>query len=160
MTTRAVLALALWSTFALATGLGRRETAPAATADTFAHLRQVDAALGEGDVPGALRAWHLAYQGALGSRQWSPMIATGDAWLRIGAAGGGDDPRPRARRQYLRALFRAREQGSLDGVLQAAAAFASLGDREVVEQCLRIAERVGGRAVRRSEPSTGGGNGP
>ena len=40
------------------------------------------------------------------------------------------------------ALFRARRQGSLNGVLDAAEAFGTLGDRVMVEQCIRIAERL------------------
>jgi hypothetical protein len=97
-------------------------------------------------VPAARRAWHRAYLEALGSRAWSPMIVVGDAWLRIGAASGGTlDARPNARDQYLRAFFRARHQGSLDGVLRAAEAFAGLGDREVVEQIQRAAGEVAAR---------------
>jgi len=40
----------------------------------------------------------------------------------------------------LEALFRARSQGSLDGVLRAGEAFAALGDHEVASQAIRIAE--------------------
>ena len=47
-----------------------------------------------------------------------------------------------ARRAYLAGLFRARKLAALDGVLRTAKAFAALGDREVVEQCLRIAESL------------------
>src|SRR5207247_10126536 len=38
------------------------------------------------------------------------------------------------------ALFRARQQGSLNGVLDTAEAFGALGDTAMVEQCLRVAE--------------------
>jgi hypothetical protein len=48
----------------------------------------------------------------------------------------------RARESYWTALFRARRQGSLTGVLDAAEAFGALGDRVMVEQCIRIAERL------------------
>ena len=48
----------------------------------------------------------------------------------------------RARESYWTALFRARRQGSLTGVLAAAEAFGALGDRVMVEQCIRIAERL------------------
>jgi len=48
----------------------------------------------------------------------------------------------RARESYWTALFRARRQGSLSGVLDAAEAFGALGDRVMVEQCIRIAERL------------------
>jgi hypothetical protein len=39
-------------------------------------------------------------------------------------------------------LFRARSEGSLAGVLITADRFAELGDREVVAQCIRVAQRV------------------
>jgi hypothetical protein len=42
----------------------------------------------------------------------------------------------------MSALCRARRDGSFDGVLRVAEAFAALGDHEVVDQCLRIAERL------------------
>ncbi|MGH7322766.1 MAG: hypothetical protein ACRELA_24530 [Candidatus Rokuibacteriota bacterium] len=48
----------------------------------------------------------------------------------------------KARRLYLAALFRSREQNSVDGVLRAAQAFAALGDGEVVEVCLSVAQDV------------------
>jgi hypothetical protein len=56
----------------------------------------------------------------------------------------GDDARargdvPGARRAYLSALFRARGEHALAGVLSAAEGFESLGDRPVVEQALRVA---------------------
>jgi len=44
-----------------------------------------------------------------------------------------------ARRAYLTALFRARGERSLVGVLTAAGGFKTLGDREVVEHALRMA---------------------
>jgi hypothetical protein len=47
-----------------------------------------------------------------------------------------------ARQAYLGALFRARAEASLDGVLRATGAFATLGDRDIAEEGLRIAESV------------------
>jgi hypothetical protein len=52
----------------------------------------------------------------------------------------------KARQAYLTALFRARDEGSMDGVLRAAWAFADLGDREVVDGALRIADRLAATA--------------
>jgi hypothetical protein len=46
---------------------------------------------------------------------------------------------PAARRAYLTALFRARGERSLPGVLSAAEGFKALGDREVVERALEMA---------------------
>src|SRR5262249_23798435 len=105
-----------------------------------APLRAVGAALDQMDVSGAERAWQEAYVAALGSWRWDGVLEVGRARLRIGqAAGGGEASAARARNLYLAALFRAREQRSLDGLMRTAEAFARLGDLEVVEQCVRIA---------------------
>jgi hypothetical protein len=71
----------------------------------------------------------------------------GDAALRIATI-----PRlswafeAKARQVYLATLFRARDQSSIDRVLRTAEAFAALGDRAVVEQCLRVADDLAARA--------------
>ncbi len=108
-----------------------------------AHVRQVDEALATHDLGAADRAWYDAYSAALFSRRWEGMIAVGDAGRRIGEVSGVRQAAAvRARWMYRAALFRARHQGSLDGVLRAAEGFSVLGDREVVAQCLKIAERL------------------
>jgi len=113
---------------------------------TMRHVRRVDEALARGDVSTAVRAWHDAYGAALASRAWEPMLAVGDAHLRIGGAGGiGGAAYARARENYLVALFRARARRSLDGVLRATEAFARLGDRDVVDMGLRVARDVAAR---------------
>src|SRR5262249_3193013 len=56
------------------------------------------------------------------------------------------DAAARARETYWIAFFRARQQRSLNGVLHAAEAFAMLGDRSTVEQCMRVAEGLAARA--------------
>ena len=110
------------------------------------HIWQVDAALAKHDVSAAERAWHDAYGAALGSRRWEGMVQVGDAALRIGElAGSRKASEARARWTYRAALFRARQEGSVDGVLRVAEAFSALGDREVVAQCLRTAERLAAR---------------
>ncbi|MBI2114009.1 MAG: hypothetical protein HYT85_02820 [candidate division NC10 bacterium] len=126
-------------------GMQIRQKAPegADTAESpwIAPLRRVDDALARKDVSAAERAWHEAYGEALRSRHWEGMLAVGDATLRIGnVVGSRQAPAGKARRLYLAALFRARDQGSLEGVLRTAEAFAALGDREVVYQSVRIAE--------------------
>ncbi len=116
-----------------------------------AHIERMDGALARKDVSAAERAWHAAYLAALGARRWEGRLAVGDAYLRIGeAAKGSQTAAARARTNYMAALFLARQQGSLDGVLRVAEAFAALGDREVVEGCLRIADRlaIGGGDLR------------
>jgi hypothetical protein len=111
-----------------------------------AHLATVDAALAVGDAPAALSAWREAYGVALGSRRWEGFADAGDAYLRIGRASGAPASAvPRARELYLSALFRARDAGSLDGVLRIATAFATLGDHDVTVQALRMARRLPGR---------------
>ncbi len=106
------------------------------------HLARVDEALARQDLSGAIRACHDAYRAALGSRRWEALVDVGDAYLRIGeAAGSRKGWEPRARESYLNALLRARQEGSVEGVLRATEAFADLGDREVAEQGLRIADR-------------------
>src|SRR3970282_2308661 len=65
------------------------------------------------------------------------------ASLRIGAiAVCGKASEARARETYWTALFRARQQGSLNGVLDAAEAVGALGDRPMAEQCIRVAENL------------------
>jgi hypothetical protein len=48
----------------------------------------------------------------------------------------------RARQAYLVALFRARHERSVEGVLRVADAFGALGDVEVVKRCQRVAHRL------------------
>ena len=106
-------------------------------------LRAVNAALAQMDVAAAERVWQEAYLAALGSWRWDGVLEVGRAYLRIGkAAGRGETSIARARNLYLAALFRAREQRSLEGLLRTAEAFAQLGDRGVVEQCFQIATSV------------------
>ena len=107
------------------------------------HIRALDQALAAQDTAGAVRAWFEAHAAAMRSPSWEGLLAVGQASLRVGE-------RPhrakafeaRARRAYLMSLFRARDRGSVDGVLRTAAAFAELGDREVVERCLAVAESL------------------
>jgi hypothetical protein len=114
---------------------------PMRTATWTRHLRAVDHALGASDVPGAQRAWEQAHLAAVESLSWEGLIATGHACLRIGrAAGAGAAAEPTARRAYFAALYRACRENSFDGILRAAEAFADLGDGEVVEECLGLAE--------------------
>ena len=109
------------------------------------HLERMDAALVAQDISLAERAWLQGYQQALGSRRWEGMVEAGDAALRIRAVAKAQRlAAPTARQAYLTALVRARGQGSVDGVLRAAEAFARLGDEEVVEQALQVARDLGG----------------
>jgi hypothetical protein len=109
-------------------------------------LERADAAMAQGDTAEAMSAWRDAHAAAMRSGQWQGMIAVGDASRRLGVSSGA--PREsvvRARQAYLTALFRARRERSVEGSLRAAVAFGELGDRHVLAQALRIAERQAGR---------------
>jgi hypothetical protein len=67
---------------------------------------------------------------------WQAVVRIGDDARARGDAGA-------ARRAYLTALFRARGERSLLGVLSAAEGFKTLGDRDVVEHALRMAAAFG-----------------
>jgi len=109
-------------------------------------IRAVDDALAAGDVTTAVQTWSEAYSIAARSRRWEGLMAVGDARIRIDhTAGRGKVSVAKARESYLAALVRARQEGSLEGVLQAAEAFDALGDAEVATEALRIAEAVAGR---------------
>ena len=105
------------------------------------YLRAVGEAVSSGDAKGALRALQDADRCALATGQWEGMVEVGDAYLRAaGASRARKILVSRAHQNYLAALYCARQQGSIDGVLHTAARFASLGDRESADQCLLIAE--------------------
>ncbi|HEV8639682.1 MAG TPA: hypothetical protein VGV13_01110 [Methylomirabilota bacterium] len=106
----------------------------------------VDDAVAGGDAAAMLRAWHAACLEALGSQQWEPMIAVGDAALRVGRATGFTIAfGAKARQAYHVALFRAHKQAAADGVRRAAERFGGLGDREVAEEALRMAHGIAER---------------
>jgi hypothetical protein len=104
-------------------------------------LETMDRALAAGDISGAEMAWRHACRLAIRSRQWQALLAAGDGSLRIGdRVQMGQPYRARARAVWRDALFRARAQHSIEGVLRVADAFARLGDTDVVTQVLRIAD--------------------
>jgi hypothetical protein len=94
-----------------------------------------------GNLDGVRQPRQAGPVGAVESLSWEDLIAIGDARLRVGGAVGA---RPSgelaARRVYFAALYRACCEESLEGILRAAEAFADLGDGEVVEECLGLAE--------------------
>jgi hypothetical protein len=102
-------------------------------------MAAIDLALARSDLKAARAEWREAYRSALGRREWTEMADLGDAALRLAASGQriGD---VEARQAYLAALFRARAAASVPGVLRATEAFATLGDRDVVDEALRIAD--------------------
>src|SRR5438445_2446167 len=102
-----------------------------------APVRAVNEALARGDRAAAEWAWRDAWGAALGARRWEGMAAVGVLALRMGELS-------RAREAFLIALFRARDQRSVSGVLRAEEAFEALGDRMVARQCLFIADTMRG----------------
>jgi hypothetical protein len=146
-------AMALGSLIALSAApaalLPSAERAPAVAQRSWAeHVELVDEAVGRGDVSAGVRRWHDAYASALASRRPEALVAAGEAFVRLSvAAGTPDGGKPNARRAYLAALGLARRQHSVEGVLSVAGAFRALGDREVAEHCVRMAEALAiGRA--------------
>jgi len=124
-----------------------RRAGPGPKRDTswVSALRDVDEAIARGDMMSAAAARHEAYRAAVASRTWEGYLAAGDAALRLGeATRGRAAAAPDARKLYLAALFRARSQHSLDGVLQSTEAFNRLGDLDAVAQGLSIARDLAG----------------
>ena len=116
---------------------------PASQTTWRGHLDGLDTALSRSDLHGAEAQWAQAYAAALKSRRWEGMVAVGDAYRRLGALGGFQETAAaKARKVYLAALFRARSEGSVDGVLEAARGFAELGDETVVQRCLDVARSI------------------
>lgn len=112
-----------------------------------AHLDHVEEALSRNDLTRAGTLWREAYAAALRSRHWEGLVAVADVYRRLGAlADFRRAAEAKARETYLAALFRARQEGSLDGVLRVAEVFADLGDREVVERCIDIARATAAQA--------------
>ena len=107
------------------------------------HLDLMDLAIAKKNASAAVRAWRDAYAEAIGSAGWPGIIEVAAACLRIGEIPGFRKAcEAKARETYWTALFRARQQGSFNGVLEAAHAFGVLGDRAMVEECIRIAGRL------------------
>ena len=72
----------------------------------------------------------------LRTTSWQALLDTGHRARARGDA-------PAARRAYLTALFRARGERSMFGMLSAAEGFKALGDGEVVERALAMAAALG-----------------
>jgi hypothetical protein len=102
-------------------------------------------------VDGVQRLWQTGHLAVVESLSWDDLIAIGNARLRIGGAvGARPSGEMAARRVYFAALYRACREESLEGILRTAEAFADLGDGDVVEECLGLAElKVDGEEARR-----------
>ena len=111
------------------------------------YIQAMDDALARGDFYAADLARRTAHLMALGSRRWDAMAAVGDAYVRFVASPGASPTlRPEARRIYCSALFRAHQQGSIEGVLRVSEALAALGDKEVAREGLAMAAAMAAAA--------------
>lgn len=111
-------------------------------ADWTEHLILVNLAIDAGNASRAIYAWREAYGAALRSRRWEALILVGDAGARLERLMGSTGRyRAEARQAYLGALFRARAQGSAEGMRRAADGFEALGD----EEAAALARRMPGR---------------
>jgi hypothetical protein len=103
-------------------------------------LARIHAELAGGRIDLAAFEWRDAYAVALASRQWASLVAVGDAAVAIGDASGTRIGwTTKAQDCYRGALFRARSQASLEGVLSATQAFARLGDSGGAAQGIALA---------------------
>jgi hypothetical protein len=108
-------------------------------------LRDMDGALARGDFSAATIARHKANLAVLANPCWEGFLAVGDGALRLGEAKQvRRATEPEARRAYLSAMVRARKARSLEGALRVTDAFARLGDRDMVDQGVRIAHELAG----------------
>ena len=135
-------------------------------------LQRMDEALTAGDGVAAARAWLAALRAARVQARWEGHLAVGAARLRVAdVTGDRQEAEAKARELFLLALFRARQQASVTGLLRCAESFAGLGEYQLAEQALRIAEVFAGgsediealnrlrQSVRRGVP-TASGNAP
>jgi hypothetical protein len=117
----------------------------ATSADPYAaswdqYIQVMDDALTRGDLNAAEMARQEAFLAARGSRRWDAMVAVGDASVRLMRSPGASPTLgAEARRIYRWALFRARQQGSLEGVVRVSEAFIELDDREAARDGLAMA---------------------
>jgi hypothetical protein len=107
------------------------------------YIQVMDDALTRGDLKTAEMARQEAFLSARGSRRWDAMAAVGDASVRLMQSPGASPTlRPEARRIYLWALFRARHQGSLEGVMRVSEALIQMGDRAAARDGLAMANAM------------------
>ena len=105
------------------------------------HLELMERAVATRDPDRAIRAWRDAYAAALGGCGWQGLVTVAAACLKIGEIPGFRKAcEAKARQTYWTALFRARRDRSVDGILRVAEAFEVLGARAMAEECLRIAD--------------------
>jgi hypothetical protein len=147
VTVFAILASALLWAGVLQRGGGENDCCDVRAEELYpawvAGLRALDEAVGTGDFGAASRVWPAAWATAFASRRWDVLLATGDAALRMSALENSPvSARANARRAYRAALFRARAQASVEGVLRACEAMKVLGDRDMAEAAVHMARKL------------------
>jgi hypothetical protein len=127
----------------MAMALAGNDSSRATTAGWREPLRRAEVALASGNLSAAHEAWEQAYRTAIHARATDGLRAIGEAYLRIGEAVRDHSTAvASARRIYLTALLQARERRDATAAATAAAAFASLGDREMADRGFAIAMAV------------------
>jgi hypothetical protein len=115
------------------------------------HVELINELVVGGRISLATFTWQDAYSLTLASREWGSLLEVGDAALAIGDASRSRVGwTPKARECYRTALFRARRQNSLEGVLRTTRALAALGDRDGTAQGLAIAWSLASDPLSRS----------
>jgi hypothetical protein len=115
------------------------------------HLRAADDALAGGNVRAAEQAMHAAYLEAIVSQRWEGMVDVGEAYHRLGDVGGSrEGSRAKVLRSYAGAVVTARRQGSIEGLLRAAEAYAASGYREAALRIISLAEYMAARGHERN----------
>jgi hypothetical protein len=110
-----------------------------------AHLHRMDEALARNDLQVARREWNEAYVAALRLGDWRGMIDVGEGHLRLGGrTGSRGEAAITARGIFQIAFHRAEREGSLDGVLRAAEAFADRGEVALADLALGAANGLAG----------------
>ena len=141
----------LWGRLAVLLVLGTiSATARAQAADDTAPwapaIRRAEEALTRREYSGALRAANEAHEAAIRTTGWEGLVEVAGTYRHIGEVTGlRQSFDTKAREIYGRAQFRARQQGSLEGVLRVAEGYLTLGDVPAATQCVRVAERLAGR---------------
>lgn len=111
------------------------------------HLRRGEEALAQKDFRAADAALHDALNEAINRNRWDGLLEVGHAYLRLGQAAGAREAMDgKAKQAYSAALIAARQEESADGLLRTAQAYAAMGNREAVEQIVRLAEFLATRS--------------
>ena len=107
------------------------------------YIEVMDEALARDDFYAADLARRTAYLLAIGSKRWDALAAVGEAYVRFADHPGADPVlRSEARRVYRSAMFRARQQNSVDGIVRVSEDFAALGDMDVAREGLVMAQTL------------------